>query len=582
MRLFKIFSFLTFLFFLPYLHAESPDPFGLHDADFQMSDPISPFFIEAIPLEQDKILITINISAGFLLYKEKIKVTTSSGKSLLDPQTQPKGIIKNFPDLGEKEVYAGRVSFDVPFPKQLNRSILLHYQGCSEKGFCLLPEVKALLWTPKDTLKIEDTHHLEKSNTDEMRDTFDQHHTPIVLLIFLGLGIVLSLSPCVLPMIPIVFNIILGEDQKISLVRSLKLTSVYVLCMALTYAIAGIFSAHIGNNLQAELQKPLILFITAVIFVILALWQFEFFDFSFLNTINNKFHTLKKIFKQGRLLTAGLLGILSALVISPCVTPALIGALVYISQTGDTTVGASALFAFGLGMGLPLMVVAILGAEILHKFKPWMHPMKCITGWFLLAVGLYLIVRLFDDQSKLLAWSVFFITASVSLSFIQKQRISGILLFLISFYTFYCYHHTMYPLTHQSLETEVNARFKRISSIDSLQAALTNATTQQAIALLKVHAKWCLTCQQMEKTLFRDKEVLHALASLKKIELDLSIYNQEKKALIKSINLFGPPALIFFQPNHGEMIEVYRFIGPVEKNSFLEKVEELTSQTVLN
>ncbi|HSX20689.1 MAG TPA: protein-disulfide reductase DsbD, partial [Gammaproteobacteria bacterium] len=339
------------------------------------------FALEAQVSATQRLELDWQIAPKHYLYKKQLSLMNANNESLLLENTLPSGKLIKDEVLGEYYVYEDHLSISVPLHKEsANKELLLRYQGCAVDGFCYLP-VNKLLKVSGDIVSVEDTTMQEfpvKYSAGNLANMLADRFLPVTLLIFFVLGVLLSFTPCVLPMIPIVVNLIVGP-KKISSRKAFMLSGSYVIGMATCYTVAGIIAGMLGATLQAWLQQPFVLITLSILLVILALSQFELIHIS-LPHFNTRLHHWGEKQLQGSYFGAFILGILSALIVSPCITPPLIGALTYISQHGSPVIGGLALMSLGLGMGVPLIVVAMLSSMILPKAGEWMNVVKNFAG----------------------------------------------------------------------------------------------------------------------------------------------------------------------------------------------------------
>ena len=335
----------------------------------------------------------------------------------------------------------------------------------------------------KSTLTTESMVPAE-SESDLIADQLKTGAFPLTLLVFLGLGILLAFTPCVLPMVPILANILVGEYTPLSSRRATLLASLYVLSVAFCYAVAGVLAGVMGDHLQAALQKPIFLLALSFLLLVFALGQFNLIRIHLPQIFVQRLHQLQHKQKQGSVFGAVSMGAISALMASPCVTPALVGALTYIGQTGNAILGGFALFFMALGMGLPLLVVACIGSHLLPKAGRWMHSVKIITGVFLL----------------LLAGSLI---------------------------------HRAYPHAFHHNDSVIAERFTRIQTEQELKIALYQAQSLKKNVLLDVYADWCISCQQLDQELFNNPSVLESLKDFKLLRLDMTKITKDNETLVR-------------------------------------------------
>ena len=500
-------------------------------------------------LRKDKQLeLQLEIAPGYQLYKDHFKFIGRLGQKIDQSIFKlPLAILKQDEDLGNYQVYTDLLTLIVPVAVEFgtNTGFVMEYQGCSEGGFCFAPIAKDIEILPNTTLQVTDitpeqfnqmlenrtkaenrSDPANRSELDRIIEQLKNDSFPLALLSFLGLGLLLAFTPCVLPMVPILANILVGKNKPLTDRRAMLLTSLYVLSMALCYAIAGTIAGMMGSQLQMALQKPLFLVGLSFLLFIFALNQFNLLHIQLPHILTQFLNHLHNKQKQGSVFGAMGMGFLSALMISPCVTPALVGALTYIGQTGNAVLGGSALFAMALGMGLPLLIVACIGSHLLPKAGPWMDHIKILTGVLLIILAGSILMR--------------------AIPYTTKKNI------------------------------ETAAHFMPIHSEEDFNQAIQAARLLKKPVILDVYADWCTTCKQIDNELFNNEAVLSTLKNTALLRLDLSHQTKNKKAIQKRFSIIGPPTLIFFS-HDGNEIKDFRLVGKLESNSFIEHVKRFIS-----
>lgn len=518
-----IFSCFLFLLFSYGLQASEPKFLPVEKA----------FLVSAkADAEKNQASFQFNIAKGYMLYKEHIKFKTADGLDLpSNAYSLPEGILKKDEVLGNYEIYQNKLDVVVALPSSAaKQGLQLEYQGCAEEGFCYPPQTKQVTFSNSGEATFSDvsfeTPIAQASETDSIASSFMNQSLLITLLTFLGAGILLAFTPCVLPMVPILANIIVGQKAPTKK-RSIFLASLYVLSVACCYAFAGLAAGLLGSQLQASLQQPHFLMTLGFLILLFAGSQLNFIHFEFPRFITEPFQKLgnSEMKGGGSALGAVGMGAVSALMASPCVTPALIGALTYITQTGDGVLGGLALFALGLGMGLPLLVVASIGSHLLPKAGNWMVYVKNVTGVLLLVLAGSIFMRAMPSHSA------------------------------------------------GNVQATAPAHFIPVQTLTDLSSALNVAKEKNKFVILDVYADWCVSCRQMDKEIFENQLVLNNLKSkeVSLLRLDLTNPTPEVQALKKQLDIIGPPMVLFFGPD-GQEIRAYRAAGKMESNHFLERV----------
>ncbi len=495
------------------------------------------FTVQAHLLNENNIQLDFTIAPGYLLYRSHFHIRTVEGEEIKHTENLlPPGIQKKDETLGEEyEAYTKTVKLIIPNTvlQATEPGLRVEYQGCAENGFCYAPIAKQIVFQPNGKAEITELSSEEfkqvipltltpefESETDRITSQLKSGHLPLTLLFFLGLGLLLAFTPCVLPMVPIMANILVGEDVPLSSRRATLLATLYVLSVAVCYAVAGAIAGVMGNQLQTTLQKPIFLTALSFLLLIFSLNQLNLVHIQLPQIFAHTLHHLQRKQKQGSIFGAIAMGGISALMVSPCVTPALVGALTYIGQTGNAVLGGSALFFMALGMGLPLLCAASIGSHLLPKTGAWMGAIKIITGIFLLILSGSILMRAFPNNAQ------------------------------------------------AESTTHLPTHFIAINSEQELNQALRAAHELKKPVLLDVYADWCISCQLIDKELFDNPRVLTALKDISLLRLDITQQTDAKEALEKSLKIIGPPTLIFFDMNSKE-VKNYRLVGKIESDDFI-------------
>jgi thiol:disulfide interchange protein DsbD len=532
------------------------------------------------------------VQPGYYLYQKSLEI--QSGRQTL-AVAWDKPYEKDDPYFGKVFVY--EYDFSGKILDVVNEDTLtISFQGCAENFGVCYPTVSqtvslptAILAAHRDFLAssafsrppVSTPSEKALSETDSLSQGLAEKSFLINILIFFGLGLLLSLTPCVFPMIPILSGIIAGQ-KALSAWRGFSLSLVYVLGMALTYTALGVAMALLGAeaNLQAALQNPWVLGGFALVFVLLALSMFGLYDLQLPPSWQAAFSNASNRLPSGNYLGVTIMGVLSALIVGPCVAAPLAGALLYISQSGDVILGGSALFAMSLGMGLPLLLIGASAGHWLPKAGAWMNATKAVFGVLLLGVGIWLISRVLPSDITLLLWAALFLGSGVYLGAFSGgkgwQRLRqtlgiALLLFAITLFLGAATGGKSLwpPLAHltnkqsQSLET---LSFQVVKTEAELKTALQNSQGQKT--LLDFTADWCIACKELAEITFKDSRVQAALKNYQLLQVDLSQQTPESLALLKNFGLFGPPALLFFNAQ-GQELRPNRIIGFVSPEKFL-------------
>lgn len=461
------------------------------------------FKLDLTAKDASNLTANFKVASGYYLYKNRIQFKDASGKVF--DAVLPIAEIKEDKNFGKMEVYHHDFSANIPLKDASgNVQISARYQGCSEKGLCYAPQNKLFTVNLAGTSTGAASSYVNNSD-DKTTSALKSGNLWLVISLFFVAGLLLSLTPCVLPMIPILSSIIVGSQSKQAQPNKLHafgLSVAYVLGMALSYTLAGIAAGLSGNLLSQSLQSPLVLGLTALLFVILAFSMFGFYELKLPSTLENKLLNASNQLKGGEFVGVFIMGVLSALIVSPCVAAPLAGALIYIGQTHNVLLGGIGLFALAIGMGVPLLLIGASAGSLLPKAGGWMTAVRNLFGVLMLAMAAYI------------AWPVLpaCLTAPVNnlLGFSVKRTLP----------------------------------FTRVKSVANLDATIKNANGKTV--MLDFYADWCTSCKEMEKLTFSDTKIKATLANTVLLQADVTENNDNDQALLKRFGLFGPPGIIFF------------------------------------
>ncbi|MBU1191568.1 MAG: protein-disulfide reductase DsbD [Gammaproteobacteria bacterium] len=565
-----------------------------------------------------ELLVRWDIEDGYYLYRDKFRIAleSSEGVTLQDAQF-PAGEFKDDETFGRVEVYHHLVEARVPLSRSQTDAtslrIKLSYQGCAEAGICYPPQNKILdVDVPAGTGAIATTAGITPPATSAPAQTQTlSDNAPVTeqdriariltdkplwlsMLLFFGLGIGLSVTPCVFPMIPILSSIIVGQGEGLTTRRAFMLSLVYVLAMALTYTVAGVIAALFGENLQAAFQNPWILSSFAAVFVLLALSMFGFYDLQMPAALQSRLSALSNRQQGGTLVGVAVMGFLSALIVGPCVAAPLAAALLVIGQTGDTVLGGSALFALSMGMGTPLLAIGTGAGKLLPRAGGWMNAVKAVFGVLLLAVAIWMLERILPAAVSMTLWAALLITSAVYMGALEKLDVDatgwhklwkgvGLILLvqgvLVLAGVAAGSNDVLQPLRGAALtgnasttQAATSLDFQRIKSVDDLNQAITQANRQGKTVMLDFYADWCTECHRMEKNTFRNADVLNALGNAVALQADVTANDDTDKALLQHFKLIGPPAILFFD-NNGQELGRHRVVGYMDPETFSAHVQ---------
>jgi thiol:disulfide interchange protein DsbD len=564
----------------------------------------------------DRIDTHITIIPTGYLYRDTvdIKLVNGNGHSI-GPLTKPAGNKKIDEFFGLTEVYHDSLKLSVPISSAANASasytLAYSYQGCIEDRICY-PPITKYLKVNGNTVTISDqppealqsnvnTPPIPVASQSEQGQYAqlllqDKSLFLVVWLFFLA-GIGLTFTPCVFPMIPILSSIIAGRGDKVSTRSAFTLSLIYVLSMALTYALVGAIVGYYGAeyNIQIWFQDPIILSIFAAIFVLLALSMFGFYDLQMPNAIQSRLTSFSSNQAGGSLVSVGLMGFFSAIIVGPCITAPLVGALLFISQTQDWQLGGLALFALGIGMGTPLLLIGTSAGKILPHVGSWMNTVKSVFGVVMLAMAIWLLERILPTSATMTLIAMLTITSAIYMGALEKLPQStsgwrklckalGIILLL------YGATHLIGAvsgskdlvqplkgvasgmisggLSNQTSDSQVgHINFKPIKGAEGLKKALRESVAENKTTMLDFYADWCVSCKVMEKEAFTHPDVLALLDRVSALQADVTANDSIDSALMNSLGIYGPPAILFFDQN-GLEIRNRRVVGEMSGEDF--------------
>jgi thiol:disulfide interchange protein DsbD len=549
---------------------------------------------------------------GYYMYREKFQLQLSgTDKVKLGAYTIPHGKPKEDEAFGHVEIFYGEVALDIPLirtdtdPQHI--TLKANYQGCADRGVCYPPLDKTLdLELPQATTQsstgIATQQAVPLSEQDQITRSLHNDSFGVALLSFFSFGLLLSLTPCVFPMIPILSGIIVGRGHNITTTRAFLLSLSYVVASAITYTVFGVLAALFGSNLQATFQQPWIISLFSGIFVLLSLSMFGFYSLELPDSIRAKLHNSSEQHRDGSLLGAFIMGALSSLIVGPCVAAPLAGALIYIGQTGDVALGGSALFMMGMGMGVPLLIMGVSAGKLLPKAGAWLNATNAVFGVLMLGVAVWMMSRILPPEITMLLWSLLLILPAIYLNAIDPlpERSSGWrklwkgigitmlaygLLLLIGFSL--GNSNPLKPLqgfgvtAAKAKASEDGIRFERVGSLSELETKVQQANANNQPVMLDFYADWCISCKEMEAYTFTDPKVKQMLGNFVLLQADVTKNSDDDKALLAKFNLVGPPAILFF--NKGNENQSLRVIGYQNTATFmntLASVAECTNNTI--
>lgn len=548
--------------------------------------------------------VSWKIAKGYYLYREKIALSLNNSDGVqLGSYTIPHGTPKEDDAFGKVEIFHDELAFDLPITRTnsqvQNINLETKYQGCAERGVCypLMTNVNALVLPVADSKAASASVDSSKvSEQDQIVNSLKSDSFGATLLTFYGFGVLISLTPCIFPMIPILSGIIVGHGNKISTLQGFLLSLSYVVASASTYTIFGVLAALFGGNLQATFQQPWIIALFSSIFVLLSLSMFGFYDLELPNSLKTKLSNSSSKHQDGSLWGAAIMGALSSLIVGPCVAAPLAGALIFIGQTGDALLGGGALFAMGMGMGMPLLLLGLSAGKLLPKAGGWLNSTKAIFGVLMLGVAVWMLSRILPGAVTALLWAVLLIIPSVYLSAVDPlpngssgwaKLWKGLGLIMLAYGLIIILGvslgntNPLQPLkgvgagaASAATVAEEGLVFERVATVAELEEKLKQASANHKKIMLDYYADWCISCKEMEAYTFTDAKVKAALKGYVLLQVDLTDDTDENKALLKKYELVGPPATLFFNGSTEE-IKASRVIGYQEPEVFLKTLEAL-------
>jgi thiol:disulfide interchange protein DsbD len=544
------------------------------------------------------------IADGYYLYREKTELElVNAGAVKIGEFSVPRGTPKQDLEFGQVEIFHNELSFDLPLIRKESApaaiTLQAKFQGCADRGVCYPPmEKTVVLELPAvagvSVPAVNEQAGDDISEQDRIVQSLRQDSLGMTLLSFFGFGLLLSFTPCIFPMIPILSGIIVGHRHITSL-RAFLLSLSYVAASALTYTAFGILAALFGSNLQTTFQQPWIIGLFSVVFVLLSLSMFGFYHLELPKSWQLKLHNSGEKHRDGSLMGAAIMGALSSLIVGPCVAAPLAAALIYIGQTGDAVLGGSALFTMGLGMGVPLLLIGTSAGKLLPKAGDWLNSTKAVFGVVMLAVAVWMLSRILPPAVTMLLWAMLLILPAIYLSALDPlpQNSSGWrklwkgtglmmlaygLLLLIGFSSGNT--NPLQPLQGiaigQAQPAEAGIRFERVASLSELESKIRQAGANDQIVMLDFYADWCISCKEMEAYTFTDPKVKSALAGMVLLQADVTKNSEEDKALLAKFNLIGPPAILFFGKDGRENASL-RVIGYQDSDTFIQSLQRVKS-----
>ena len=583
---------LLFLFFIFTALSTQAGLFDKKPAFLPVDDAFQ--FSAAKSENQENVIVNWSIAEGYYLYQEKISVKLNQEENAsFDVATfsiSPEDY--NDPYFGLMKIFKKPVQaiFKASQPPLKAEDVVeIAYQGCTE-GFCYPPEVKEIKVADLPIAQVANTEKTSENSTalstqpkaeqDRLAESLFNSKYAVFGFFLLGLG--LAFTPCVLPMLPLLSAIVIGQNQRPNMWRAFALSFVYVQGMAVTYTLLGLVVAAIGLPFQVALQHPYVMIGLSIIFVLLALSMFGVFTLQLPSSLQTKLSLLSQQQKAGALGGVFLMGMIAGLVASPCTSAPLSGALLYVAQSGDLFTGAITLYLLALGMGVPLILITLFGNKILPKSGMWMETVKKLFGFVMLALPVFLISRILPDEWTPRLWAMLGTAFFIWFAFQMPKNGTGWvfrILFLVAAMI------SVKPLqtwvwgetsTPSAIENKVvsHVEFKKVKSEAELQQAL--AENNKPLVMLDLYADWCVACKEFEKETFSDPSVQKAFGDMLLLQVDMTKNSEENRALMTKYKVLGLPTILFFNRD-GKEIEGSRvngFMPPVEFLQWIQKIRK--------
>jgi len=566
-------------------------------------EPEKAFRFSARALDASSVEVTFVIADGYYMYRERFKFAADGNPAVrLGAPEFPRGLVHKDEFFGETQVYRKSVRIRLPVEGEGRFDLKVISQGCADLGVCYVPmesgaalqlaaaggEERPSVSQAPPWVDPVPTFSIFASDLDIQR--LFEGNFALVLGGFFLFGLLLAFTPCVLPMIPILSGIIAGEGRDIDKLRALVLSVSYVLGMALAYAAAGVAAAFSGVLLAAALQNVWVLGAFALVFVLLALSMFGFYELQLPGFVHQRLHSAHSRLRGGQIVSVAAMGLVSAVIVSPCVAAPLAGALLYISQSRDVLLGGAALFTMALGMGVPLIVVGVSEGALLPRAGAWMMGVRRFFGVLLLAVAVWVISPVLPAAVMMLAWAALFIGSAMFLRAIDSLPASasgwqrlwkgfGVAALVIGVAlvvgALSGSRDPLRPLAGLSggAPAQAPVSWQRVASLQDLQKEL---KAPGKPVMLDFYADWCVSCKEMEAFTFSDPKVRAQLDSMLLLQADVTAHSEADRALLKRFSLFGPPGIVFFDAQ-GREIRGLRVIGYQKPERFLKTLSLATA-----
>jgi thiol:disulfide interchange protein DsbD len=549
------------------------------------------------------VLVRFTPLSGYYLYRDKFvfEIEAPSGYRIEQIQLPP-GVIKDDPEFGPVPVYFDAIEIPLTLsrPAGPEQQIILRaeFQGCKDGEICLPPQSERIELTLDGSITVvpgadrAGQAEVPQSEQDRLARLLTQN-PPMALLAFFVAGLLLAFTPCVFPMVPILSGLIAGQGQQLTTLRAFNLSLVYVLAMSLTYTLAGVLAGLFGQNLQAAFQSPWIISSFVAVFVVLALSMFGLFELQLPGRWQTALTERSNRQKGGRYAGVAVMGLLSALIVGPCVAPPLAAALIVIGASGDAMLGGSALFALSMGMGVPLIAFGVSAGKLIPTAGAWMDAIKKLFGVGLLALGIWMLERILAGPIILLLWGILAVGCGIYLGALQRLpggasgrdrliQALGMVLLVLGILELVGAasggDRWTEPLRQlrlgQSDHAEQAPDFQRIKSLQDLEKTLNVSIAEGRVSLFDFYADWCVECIRMERTTFPEESVASLMSEFALIQADVTPNDEIDQALMSRFGIIGPPAILFFD-RQGEEMRAFRLIGYFTPDDFAKHLERV-------
>jgi len=530
------------------------------------------FKVESIAMDAQTLSTRFTMSNNVYLYKDKVKMTSLTPGISLNELNFPQAKNKNDPHFGDVEVFFNQIEVAVALNREADSGnkleLQVEFQGCVDEGICYPPVVRIISIDLPNVLAKDQTATDAKklSEQDQIQKDLGEKAWWKTILRFFGFGLLLALTPCIFPMIPILSGLIIGQGQ-ISRSRAFMLSLIYVLAMALAYTAAGVIAGLLGANIQAALQKPAVIIAFSAVFIALAMSMFGYYELQLPASWQSKLSKISNNQKSGSYIGVGIMGFLSAIIVGPCVAPPLAGAVLYISNTGDPVVGGFALFAMSMGMGVPLLLIGASAGQWMPQSGGWMNVVKAFFGIALIGMAIWFLSRIIPGPMSLALYGILALLSSIFwYRYALKNGVKGkmIALFLLFKVALIgigiveimgAIRGNSDPL--HPLQEKTELEFQQVKSYDELMEII--AQTDKKV-LLDFYADWCVECLRMEGSTYSQALVQKELENFLVLKADVTAQDDLDKELMRKFKVIGPPATLFFSAE-GKLVNSSSFFG---------------------